>query len=247
MTRFRWGVLVLTGVLLIVSAVMKIQNAALTVSGPVGGLPVVIIDPGHGGPDGGAVGVDGVVEKDINLSLALKLRDMMKASGFTVVMTREEDVSIHDPGVKGTRKQKTSDLHNRMAIMERYPDAIFISIHQNKFGDSKQHGAQIFYGPKNESSKALAEVVQQNIISMLQPDNKRKCKKGEKNLYLIYEAKCPAILIECGFLSNREEARRLTDETYQAKLAFATLCSVLEYLNEKQPSNLITPPTKEQM
>ncbi|MGI6404358.1 MAG: N-acetylmuramoyl-L-alanine amidase [Oscillospiraceae bacterium] len=247
MTRFKWGVLALTGVLLIVSAVLRIQNAAQIVSGPVGGLPVIIIDPGHGGPDGGAVGANGIVEKDINLSLSLKLRDLMKASGFSVVMTREEDISIHDPGVKGTRKQKTSDLRNRMAIMERYPDVIFISIHQNKFGDAKQNGAQVFYGPQNEGSKALAEVVQQNIVSMLQPENKRKCKKGEKNLYLIYEAKCPAILLECGFLSNPGEAKRLADETYQAQLAFATLCSVLEYLNEKQPSNLMLPPSKVEM
>ncbi len=235
MTRFKWGVLALTGVLLIASAVLRVKNAALTVSGPVGGLPVIIIDPGHGGADGGAVGPDGIVEKDINLSLSFKLRDLMAVSGFQVVMTREEDVSIHDPGVKGTRKQKTSDLHNRMAIMESYPGAIFISIHQNKFGDARQNGAQVFYGPKNEDSKKLAEVVQQNIVSMLQPDNKRLCKKGEKNLYLIFEAKCPAILLECGFLSNREEARRLADEHYQAQLAFATLRSVLEYLSETQP------------
>lgn len=236
MTRWKWSLLGVVGLLLMVSTVVRVIGRPVPVIGPGGSLPVIIIDPGHGGEDGGAVGADGIVEKDINLSLAMTMRDLFLVSGFEVVMTREEDISIHDAGVKGTKKQKTSDLHNRLAMTEAYPDAIFISIHQNKFGDAKQNGAQVFYGPKNEASQELAELVQQNMVEMLQPDNKRKCKKGEKNLYLIYEAKCPAILVECGFLSNPEEARRLTDEAYQSQLAFGVLRSVMGFLELESPS-----------
>lgn len=239
MTRFRWSVLLLTGALLLASVVLRVNRAAAPAAGTAIGQPVIIIDPGHGGEDGGAVGVNGIVEKDLNLSLSLILRDLFAANGFRVVMTREEDVSIHDSGVTGTRRQKTSDLHNRLAITEQYPGAVFISVHMNKFGDSRQNGAQVFYGPRNEGSKELAETVQRNVVAMLQPDNKRLCKQGEKNLYLIFEAKCPAILVECGFLSNPEEAGRLADEEYQSQLAFAVLRSVLEYLGTEQPAESI--------
>lgn len=194
-------------------------------------LPVIIIDPGHGGMDGGAVGVDGQIEKDINLAISLTLRDMFVASGFEVIMTRETDMSIHDEGANTARKQKVSDLHNRLKIAEDNPNSIFISIHQNKFGSQKSWGTQVFYSPNAEQSGVLAKIVQRRMVADLQPDNKREVKKAEKNLYLLFNAKCPAILIECGFLSNPEEARRLEGAEYQRELAFSAMCAVLEYLD----------------
>lgn len=152
------------------------------------------------------------------------------ANGFDVIMTRDTDISIHDEGIKSVKKQKTSDLHNRLAIVESYPNAIFLSIHQNKFGSGKVKGAQIFYSPNNPQSRELAELMQQDFKSMLQPDNKRLCKKAGKNLYLMYKAKCPAVLIECGFMSSPDEVAKLTDEDYQAQIAFTTFCSVMRFM-----------------
>lgn len=192
-------------------------------------LPVIIIDAGHGGTDGGAT-VDGVLEKDINLDICLVLRDIFIANGFDVVMTRDTDVSIHDYGIKSVKKQKTSDLHNRLAIVDSHPNAIFLSIHQNKYSSGKAKGAQVFYSPNNPESRELAEILQEDFISMLQPDNNRLCKKAGKNLYLMYKAKCPSVLIECGFMSNSDELANLTDSDYQAQVAFTAFCSVMRFM-----------------
>ncbi|MCL2580817.1 MAG: N-acetylmuramoyl-L-alanine amidase, partial [Oscillospiraceae bacterium] len=192
----------------------------------------------HGGPDGGAVGVGGLIEDGINLEIAFILRDLFVLNGFEVVMTREEDVSIHDADVRGLRAQKTSDLNNRLAFTERYSDNIFISIHQNKFSDSRQWGAQVFYGQNHPGSAELAELVQRGVVSMLQPENKRLAKAGGSNLFLIDRARSPAILVEGGFLSNPQDAANLSDPEYQAKLAFAIFCSVLAYLGMELPVSL---------
>lgn len=240
MTRYKW--LLFGGCCFLImasalSAVMRVARTAATAMAAGGGV-TVIVDPGHGGEDGGAVGVENIVEKDINLTISLTLRDLLVLNGFDTVMTREVDMSIHDAGVKGTKKQKTSDLHNRLAFQSQYQNPIFISIHQNKFGDASSNGTQVFYGSKNPDSEALAKTVQGNVVEMLQPGNKRLTKKGEKNLYLIFEAKCPAVLIECGFLSNPTEAKKLTDENYQSQLAFATLRSVIDYLEADDTDEL---------
>lgn len=204
---------------------------AVPVMADMTSLPTIILDPGHGGIDGGAVGVDDIVEKDINLSISLTLRDMLVASGFDVIMTRETDISIHDDGVVGTKKQKTSDLRNRLALVNDHPGAVFISIHQNKFGSSKSWGAQVFFGPKNDQSERLANILQSRVAADLQPENHREYKKAEKNLYLLFNAQCPSVLLECGFLSNASEAHLLIDPEYQSKLAFSTYCSILDYLD----------------
>lgn len=218
--------------------VRSAQMNALRAVSPHAQMPVIIIDPGHGGVDGGAVGVDDVTEKNINLEISFILRDMFVQGGFEVVMTREEDVSIHDPGVTGIRAQKRSDLRNRLAFTQRQPDSIFISIHQNKFSDPDQKGTQVFYGPKNPGSELLAEALQRNVVTMLQPENHRQHKRGGSNLYLIYEARIPAILMEGGFLSNPQDAQNIVDPQYQAKLAFVIFCSTLEYLGMELPVSL---------
>lgn len=170
------------------------------------------------------------MEKDINLAISLVLRDIFAANGFQVVMTRDSDISIHDDGITSTKKQKTSDLHNRLAIVNSYPNAIFLSIHQNKFESGKAKGAQIFYSANNPQSREFAELLQRDFSLMLQPDNTRQCKKAGKNLYLMYKAECPAVLVECGFMSNPEEFNRLVDYEYQSQVAFTIFCSAMRFL-----------------
>ena len=241
---FRFAVLALVLAVVVVFAVsiasgllrMSAANS-IRVSSFGGQAPIIIIDPGHGGIDGGAVGVQGVLEKDINLEISFILRDLFVLNGFEVVMTREQDISIHDPGVDGIRRQKRSDLHNRLEFTERFTDNIFISIHQNKFGDSTQRGTQVFYGPNHPGSELLAEILQRNVVTMMQPENRREQKMGGSGLFLIYRARSPAILVEGGFLSNPEDARNLSDPQYQAQLAFAIFGSVMEYLGMQLPES----------
>jgi N-acetylmuramoyl-L-alanine amidase len=192
--------------------------------------PRIIIDAGHGGFDGGAVGIDGTVEKDINLAVSRKLRQLAELYGFEVVMIRDQDISVDDDGTAGIRNRKVSDLNNRLKLARQHPGAIYLSIHQNKFPQSKPWGAQIFYGQKNEQSLLLAEKLQSNLIALLQPENKRAVKPAEKNLYLIYNIESPAVLIECGFLSNPAECARLQEPEYQQQLAFVILRSTIEFL-----------------
>lgn len=233
----RWGsiwtvillvILFLLGALIIILHLDKVK----TVLADSDNIPTVIIDPGHGGMDGGAVGAEGQVEKEINLSVALKLRDLLEANGFRTMMTRESDISIHDPQYQSVQQQKTSDLKNRLKLMNESSDTIFISIHQNKYSSSSAKGAQVFYSTNREESKALAEILQQNLIAMLQPENSRTIKPGTKDLFLLYKAEKPAVLIECGFLSNYEEAKLLSSEEYQEKLAFSIFCAILQYLSQ---------------
>lgn len=190
----------------------------------------VIIDAGHGGDDGGAIGIDGTVEKDINLDIALKLEKLLKFYGFDVIMTRTEDIMTCDDGLDSLRKRKVSDIHNRFDVLEKNPDAVFISIHQNKFEDNSQHGTQVFYSGNNDESKLLAESIQNSIVSVLQPDNSRVVKKSGSGIYLLYHAKLPAVLVECGFISNLAEVKRLNDEKYRMKIAILIADGLIKYL-----------------
>lgn len=195
-----------------------------------GSRPRIIIDAGHGGMDGGAVGYNNIVEKDINLAIAQDLRDLFIVSGFDVVMTRDSDCSIHDDGIVGVKNQKTSDMRNRLKIIEQNGDAIFLSIHQNKFTDPKYSGAQMFYSPNLPQSEELAAIMQRHFREMLQPENTREHKQSGRELFLLYKAQTPAVLVECGFLSNPQEAANLTDQEYQEKVAFVIYSSVMEFL-----------------
>lgn len=196
----------------------------------------VIIDAGHGGVDGGAVGVDGVVEKGINLAISLKLKALFTASGYQVIMTREDDRSIHDEGSDTIRQKKKTDIHNRFKMIEDHPEALFLSIHQNKFGQSQYSGTQVFYSANNEISKQLAQSIQESVKTLLQPQNDRAVKPAGDNLYLLYHAKSPAVLVECGFLSNPTEAKLLQSDAYQSKMAFTVYCGVLGLYREEAPA-----------
>lgn len=180
---------------------------------------IVIIDAGHGGIDGGAVGVSGVIEKDINLSIALKLQKVMKDAGWKVIMTREADVSIHDPEAATVRQKKASDLKNRLALTKLYPDSIFVSIHQNTIDIPSVKGAEVYYSPNAPESKILATAIQEELNENINHEKKRTITKAGSNLYIFYRAQNTAVLVECGFLSNDEEESRLKDEEYQQRMA----------------------------
>lgn len=195
-------------------------------------LPLIVIDAGHGGEDGGAVADDGTNEKDINLDIALQLNELFKSSGFKTVMTRDTDNAIYDDGCEDIKSKKVSDMHNRLAIFNREENSIVISVHQNKFEQKKYSGTQVFYSPNNPKSEILADKIRLSVKGMLQPDNEREIKKSDKNIYLLYNCKQPSVIVECGFISNDEELSKLKTEEYQKQIAFSIYCGCLEYLNE---------------
>jgi N-acetylmuramoyl-L-alanine amidase len=203
----------------------KLQNA----SGDASSLPTVIVDAGHGGIDGGAIGIDGTVEKDLNLDIAKSLNQILSFYGFNVIMTRTEDIMVCDKDASSIRQQKVSDIHNRFDIIEANPQAIFVSIHQNKYADSSQWGTQVFYSKNNEKSKALAENIQKAIVSGVQPDNNRIVKKTGTEIYLLYYAKSPAVLVECGFISNYSDVDKLKTDDYRFKMAILIADGIIKY------------------
>ncbi len=226
---------IITAFLIILSAMLYLTFMANFSAAEASSMPItqktVIVDAGHGGDDGGAIGIDGTVEKDINLDIALKLEKILKFYGFNVIMTRTQDVMTCDDGLDSLRKRKISDIHNRFELMRKNPDAIFISVHQNKFEDSSQHGTQVFYSGNDERSKELAEAIQTSVTLTLQRKNDRVVKKSGSGIYLLYHAKIPAVLVECGFISNSDELKKLKDESYRMKLAILIADGLLKYLS----------------
>lgn len=188
---------------------------------------IIVLDAGHGGIDGGCSTADGVPEKGINLNILLTLRDMLEVSGYTVAVTRDTDRSIHDKGIEGIANQKSSDMDNRLALLNQYDNAVCISIHQNQFTDARYSGAQMFYAPTNDESESLAQMMQSQFRSLLQPENDREIKECGKELFLCYYCDNPMVMAECGFLSNPDEAALLVTEEYQNKVAF-TIYSALQ-------------------
>ncbi len=194
--------------------------------------PIVIIDAGHGGFDGGAVSGEGIVEKDINLAISLYLQEYLAAFDIDTIMIRDTDCSVEDEGLNTIRQRKTSDLHNRMKVMEETDNSIFISIHQNKYTDGRYSGAQVFYSPKTkDESQMLAQGIQDCIVNALQKENARQIKECGTSVYLMYNAVKPAVLVECGFLSNSEEAQKLNSPEYQKKIAFCIAIGIQKYLS----------------
>lgn len=191
--------------------------------------PVIIIDAGHGGEDGGAIGADGTNEKDINLEISLKLNDILTVMGYKTRMVRTTDISIHNENSITLREKKVSDIRNRAAIMEEYENCFYVSIHQNKYEDSRIWGAQTFYSPNDEASKTLAQFIQTSIATELQPDNKRLIKESGTSIYVLYNATKPAVMVECGFISNPNELSQLKTEEYQSKMAFSIMSGIINY------------------
>ena len=207
-------------------------QVSLPTSAPVSDDFVIVLDAGHGGLDGGCSSAAGVCEKGINLNILLNVRDMCKAMGYNVDVTRDKDISIHDKGVEGVGNQKRSDMDNRLAIFNKHSNALCISIHQNKFTDPKYSGAQMFYSDNNPQNQKIATIMQQNFIKNIQPDNTRETKPCGKELFLCYYCKNPTIMIECGFLSNVDEAAKLNDPDYQKQIAFTIFSGINQYISE---------------
>lgn len=201
---------------------------SVNVSSAVYNTKTVIIDAGHGGFDGGAVAHDGTAEKNINLAISKTLRDILEFNGYKVIMTRVEDVATNS--VEGAiASKKKSDLTNRLELMKKYPDAVYVSIHLNKFTTSAAFGAQVFYSANDKRSEQLGQSIQQSVVSLLQKDNTRVIKKGTKSTFLLYNATVPAVIVECGFLSNTAELKLLKDKEYQSKMAFAVSKGIISF------------------
>lgn len=178
--------------------------------------PVIVLDAGHGGQDGGALAPDGTMEKDLNLALTKDICEILKYSGFRVILTRETDEML---GEGSTGKKKQADLAKRLEIAEKNSDNILVSIHMNKFPDPRCKGLQVYYSANYPAGQSLAQSVQSTVSQTLQPDNDRKIKAADSAIYILDKAGVPAILIECGFLSNADELSRLKDEAYRKELA----------------------------
>lgn len=190
----------------------------------------VIIDAGHGGEDCGAIGVSGVYEKDLNLEVAMMVGELLTEQGYTVVYTRTDDKLLYTEAenIKGIRK--ISDLKNRCKIGAEYSSSIFISIHMNSFGDARYSGLHAYYAPDDSASERLAYTIQNKVRADIQPNNNRVPKPG-KNMYLLENLENTAVLIECGFLSNTEECKKLSEKEYQKQLSFSIVCGIIEYMN----------------
>ncbi len=199
-------------------------------NGGIAPIRCVVIDAGHGGEDGGASSAEGLVEKEVNLAVAFALRDLLETSGIPCVMTRTEDKLLYDRGVDFQGRKKVLDLAARKAIADNTEGCLFVSIHMNAYPDARYSGMQVWYGTADARSRDIAASIQTAALALM-PDNQRKIKTAGSNIYLLDRATCPAVLVECGFLSNAAEAARLADEDYRYALATVIAGSILPYIS----------------
>lgn len=230
--RFWIGLsLVALGLLGVLGGFVLRRDTPVAASAAISG-PVVVIDAGHGGEDGGAVAPDGTEEADVNLEVARRLDVLLRLMGENTLLLRDSDISLHDDSAATIREKKVSDIHNRVDAVNALEDARLISIHQNFFSSSKYSGAQVFYGG-NPLSQPWAETTQSELRACLAPENKRQIKPIDRHVYLMNHISCPALLIECGFLSNPEERWLLKDPGYQTALAAVIAGSYVQSTQEK--------------
>ncbi len=189
--------------------------------------PCVVIDAGHGGSDPGKVGINNALEKDINLQIARKVKAYLEANDIAVIMTRETEDGLYDADASN---KKVQDMKRRIEIIEKTVPNLTVSIHQNSYPEEYVRGAQVFYYDTSLEGKRLAEVLQTQLVQKVDPENKRQIKAND-SYYLLKKTKTPIVIVECGFLSNREEADKLGTEEYQEKLAWAIHMGILQYLN----------------
>ena len=190
---------------------------------------IVCVDPGHGGTDPGKVGINGQLEKDINLAIAKKLKTYLEASDVTVVLTRDKDMGLYS---SGDAHKKMADMRKRCQLIEEVKPDLVISIHQNSYHEEAIRGGQVFYYKTSVRGKKLAQILQERFDYVLGDANKRQAKAND-NYYLLLHVKEPIVIAECGFLSNREEAKKLETEEYQDRLAWTLHMGIMEYLNQE--------------
>jgi N-acetylmuramoyl-L-alanine amidase len=203
------------------------KGASLTASQQARTSPVcIVLDAGHGANDPGKVGVNGALEKDINLAITLKLASILENKGYTVVLTRDSDEILAD---KDAVNQKREDMVGRVKVIEEASPVFTISIHQNSFSNSAVYGPQVFYYAESQQGKAIAAALQENLDNILKPESPRMT-KANSDYYLLKKTPTPTVIVECGFLSNEREAELLSDEQYQQKVARAIYFGVCQYL-----------------
>ncbi|MEW9676527.1 N-acetylmuramoyl-L-alanine amidase CwlD [Lentibacillus sp. L22] len=224
-----WGAGLVLLAFLIQFPIQKTENTWKTWSLPLAGKTIVI-DPGHGGPDGGAEGKDNTQEKDITLNVAKKVRNYLQQSGALVYLTREEDIDLADKGTSGLSRRKSEDIRKRVAFIQEKHADFFVSIHLNAIPSSRWHGAQTFYYPKFEESKHLAKMIQSEVIRNL--ENTNRTPLALNTVYLLKHAGVPGALVELGFLSNEQEREQLKQDDYQLKMAGSIYEGILRYATE---------------
>ena len=217
-----WGIL---------SVFSREKAETVTASNPT---VTVILDPGHGGEDGGAVGANKVYEKDLNLDIAKKVKALLKEKGITVKCTREEDILLYDRNADYKGRKKLLDLAARLNISRETENSVFVSIHMNAFPQTQYSGLQVYYSTNDSRSEQLALLIQNATRKTLQPNNTRLIKAATSSIYLMHRITTPAVLVECGFLSNDEECQKLSDEEYRAKLAEVLAEAIETFVDQQQ-------------
>lgn len=226
------GIMVVLGMIL-VSIITSKSVTVIAQNTPIANRNCIVIDAGHGGVDGGAVSCTGILESKINLEIALKLNDLCHLLGLNTKMIRTTDCSVYTQGDTIASK-KVSDLKERVRIINDTENGILVSIHQNKYIESRYRGAQIFYG-KIKGSDQLAKIIQDGFSSTIDPNSGRKIKKAD-GVYLLENSRKPSVLVECGFLSNPEDEALLQDPEYQKKIACVIASSCSQFLNMNENS-----------
>jgi N-acetylmuramoyl-L-alanine amidase len=220
---------VLSLIALVLAAVHGLTDS-VTVLGESQTPKLVILDAGHGGPDGGSSAADGTRESDLNLEIALRLEDFLALLGQPTQMVRTTDTDLSDSDAKTIAQKKVSDIRNRVSLANAATDGLLVSIHQNTYSEEKYSGAQVFYSPTGDS-QALADLLQNALQIYVDPENHRKAKEISQNVYLMRHITIPGILVECGFLSNQAEAAKLKTDTYQKQLTAVIGTTLVNYLS----------------
>lgn len=226
-------IMIVASVIMVALFVFAIQtntkntNVVQTVALPVSNK-VIVLDAGHGKPDEGAQSSTGTTEAETNLKITLKVQSLLEQSGATVILTRSDDEAIYDLDSKTLKQKKISDIHNRVKIGNEAQADIFVSIHLNKIPQEQYWGWQCFYKEGNEQSIKLAKSLQENLNESIQKENKRVAMKLE-NVYIMKHVEIPISIVECGFLSNKEEEKLLLEDSYQDKLAWGIYNGIIDY------------------
>ena len=207
-----------------------LSREAAAVSARMSQKKVIVVDCGHGGIDPGMIGIDGLKEKEFNLAIGMKLKKALEDYGYQVVMTRETDTGLYD---EDSQNKKAQDMQKRILLIQKVDPVLTVSIHQNSYEDPAVKGPQVFYYRDSSKGKALAEILQDRFDYVL-GDQNRRLPKANGNYYLLLHVKCPIVIVECGFLSNRKEAGLLNSGEYQDKLAYTIHMGVAEYLNGRK-------------
>ncbi len=191
---------------------------------------VVAIDSGHGGIDPGKIGVGGIYEKEINLAIAVKLKKLLEQSGITVIMTRSDDKGLYD---ESDTNKKAVDMKKRCSIINESDAVLAVSIHQNSYVSSDSRGAQVFYYKSSDDGRKLAGIIQKHMVKDVDASNKRE-EKADSTYYMLRNTKVPTVIVECGFLSNPDEAGKLKSNSYQQKIAEGICSGIVEYLADNK-------------